>query len=135
MAWEAEQGSQWQTVFDEYSSWSSPHKDPTFNTIGWNSSYTGQPIPEAEMREWVDLPSSGFFPCTHTGAGDRLWDRFVAVPPCPPLHPGLGHRLFPSGAALCPATVDTTRAGVAPGCSVHRMADDLKVSRRRASTR
>ena len=54
MAWEAEQGSQWQTVFDEYSSRSSPHKDPTFNTIGWNSNYTGQPIPEAEMREWVD---------------------------------------------------------------------------------
>lgn len=28
--------------------------DPTFNIIGWNSSYTGTPIPESEMREWVD---------------------------------------------------------------------------------
>jgi natural product biosynthesis luciferase-like monooxygenase protein len=27
--------------------------DPTLNTAGWLSSYTGRPIPEAEMREWV----------------------------------------------------------------------------------
>ena len=53
-AWEAEQVSQWQAVFDDYSSRPSPHHDPTFNTIGWNSSDSGRPIPEAEMREWVD---------------------------------------------------------------------------------
>jgi SAM-dependent methyltransferase len=41
-------------VFDEYSSRPSPHQDPTFNTIGWNSSYTGRPIPEAEMQEWME---------------------------------------------------------------------------------
>ena len=28
--------------------------DETFDIVGWNSSYTGQPIPEEEMREWVD---------------------------------------------------------------------------------
>ncbi|HVR09656.1 MAG TPA: amino acid adenylation domain-containing protein, partial [Thermoanaerobaculia bacterium] len=28
--------------------------DPTLNLSGWNSSYTGLPIPEAEMREWVE---------------------------------------------------------------------------------
>ena len=28
--------------------------DPTFNISGWNSSYTGEPIPAEEMREWVD---------------------------------------------------------------------------------
>lgn len=28
---------------------------PDFNILGWNSSYTRQPIPAAEMREWVDL--------------------------------------------------------------------------------
>src|SRR5262249_27250088 len=28
--------------------------DPTFNCIGWDSNYTGQPLPEAEMREYVE---------------------------------------------------------------------------------
>jgi amino acid adenylation domain-containing protein len=28
-------------------------EDPTFNINGWISSYTDQPIPEPEMREWV----------------------------------------------------------------------------------
>ncbi len=28
--------------------------DPTFNISDWNSSYTGLPIPEQEMREWRD---------------------------------------------------------------------------------
>ncbi|HEY9844769.1 MAG TPA: methyltransferase, partial [Candidatus Caenarcaniphilales bacterium] len=27
--------------------------EPSFNTIGWNSSYTGQPIPPWQMREWL----------------------------------------------------------------------------------
>jgi amino acid adenylation domain-containing protein len=45
--------NQWQEVWDEtYRERISP-SDPRFNTIGWNSSYTGKPIPEAEMREWA----------------------------------------------------------------------------------
>lgn len=28
--------------------------DPTFNITGWNSSYTGLPIPAGEMRAWLD---------------------------------------------------------------------------------
>ncbi len=31
-----------------------PRCDETFNIIGWNSSYTGEPIPTAEMHEWVE---------------------------------------------------------------------------------
>lgn len=27
--------------------------DPTFNVIGWDSTYTGEPLPPAEMREYV----------------------------------------------------------------------------------
>ena len=27
--------------------------DPTFNVIGWDSNYTGSPLPEADMREYV----------------------------------------------------------------------------------
>jgi amino acid adenylation domain-containing protein len=46
--------TQWQMLYDETYSQQPPHLDPAFNTIGWNSSYTGQPIPAVEMREWVD---------------------------------------------------------------------------------
>ena len=33
-----------------------PHKGriPLLTLVGWNSTYTGQPIPAGEMREWVD---------------------------------------------------------------------------------
>jgi amino acid adenylation domain-containing protein len=30
-----------------------PHGDPTFNTIGWDSNYTGAPLPEEDMQEYV----------------------------------------------------------------------------------
>lgn len=52
--WHHEHISQWQTLFDGTYGQVPSCADPTFNSIGWNSSYTGQPIPEAEMREWVD---------------------------------------------------------------------------------
>jgi amino acid adenylation domain-containing protein/thioester reductase-like protein len=50
----SEQVSQWRTVWEETYSKKTSDADPTFNTIGWNSSYTGLPIPETEMREWLD---------------------------------------------------------------------------------
>ncbi len=52
--WLAEQVAQWQQVFDTIYHQPSDLKDPTFNSVGWDSSYTGQAIPEEEMREWVD---------------------------------------------------------------------------------
>ena len=52
--WHAEQLSQWQMAWDETYSQGSSQLDPTFNIVGWNSSYTGSPIPSEEMREWVD---------------------------------------------------------------------------------
>ncbi len=51
---QAEYLSQWQAVSDETYSQSSVVQDPTFNLAGWNSSYTGKPIPEEEMRQWVE---------------------------------------------------------------------------------
>ena len=52
---EEEQLAQWQMVHDdEVFNQTTPLADPIFNISGWNSSYTGQPIPAAEMREWVD---------------------------------------------------------------------------------
>ena len=51
---------QWRRVWDAaYAEPADPadpaHEvDPTFDIRGWASSYTGEPIPAAEMRDWVD---------------------------------------------------------------------------------
>ena len=50
----SEQVTQWQTVFNDTYAASSSQTAPDFNIIGWNSSYTGEPLPADEMREWVD---------------------------------------------------------------------------------
>ncbi|HEY6331080.1 MAG TPA: amino acid adenylation domain-containing protein, partial [Blastocatellia bacterium] len=43
----------WQTLYDEtYASSEATHSE--FDITGWNSSYTGEPIPAEEMREWLD---------------------------------------------------------------------------------
>jgi acyl-CoA synthetase (AMP-forming)/AMP-acid ligase II len=48
----------WQTLWDAtYASIQAEPRgpaDPTLNTSGWVSSYTGQLIPEEEMREWAE---------------------------------------------------------------------------------
>jgi 2-polyprenyl-3-methyl-5-hydroxy-6-metoxy-1,4-benzoquinol methylase len=49
----AEQLSQWETVWDEIYTQTASAADPHFNITGWNSSYTGAPIPSQEMSEWV----------------------------------------------------------------------------------
>ncbi|MEG4440643.1 amino acid adenylation domain-containing protein [Microcoleus sp. AT9_B5] len=46
--------SQWRSLYDNTYSQTPTHQNQTFNIIGWNSSYTGEPIPENEMRSWVD---------------------------------------------------------------------------------
>ncbi len=52
---EEEQLAQWQMVHDdEVFNQTQALADPEFNISGWNSSYTGLPIPAEEMREWVD---------------------------------------------------------------------------------
>lgn len=43
----------WQTLYEETYRQAEVTDDPTFNISGWNSTYTGQPIPASEMREWV----------------------------------------------------------------------------------
>ena len=50
------QVAQWETLFDDvyHNTRGTEEGDETFDIIGWNSSYTGQPIPPEEMREWVD---------------------------------------------------------------------------------
>ncbi|MCI0579839.1 MAG: amino acid adenylation domain-containing protein [Chloroflexi bacterium] len=50
---DAEHVSHWQMVYDDIHAQLPTYQDPTFNVTGWNSSYTGLPIPDEEMREWV----------------------------------------------------------------------------------
>jgi amino acid adenylation domain-containing protein len=45
---------QWQAVHDETYRRAAAAADPTFHIVGWNNSYDGFPIPEEEMREWVE---------------------------------------------------------------------------------
>jgi amino acid adenylation domain-containing protein len=52
--WEEEQVKQWQALYDEMYGMPIDQQDPTFNISGWNSSYTGLPIPASEMREQIE---------------------------------------------------------------------------------
>ncbi len=44
----------WEAVFSKTYSQPAENGDDTLNIAGWNSSYTDQPIPEPEMRQWLD---------------------------------------------------------------------------------
>ena len=46
---------QWQAVYDNaYSAQRDDVDDPTFNIVSWDSSYTSEALPAAEMQLWVD---------------------------------------------------------------------------------
>jgi len=48
------QVEEWEMVWDDTYNQSPEPVDSMFNIAGWNSSYTGEPIPAEEMREWLD---------------------------------------------------------------------------------
>ncbi|MFL5540253.1 MAG: non-ribosomal peptide synthetase, partial [Longimicrobiaceae bacterium] len=48
-----EQVAAWETLFDDTYAQDEGEEDPTLQLKGWNSSYTGEPIPREEMIEWV----------------------------------------------------------------------------------
>ena len=50
----SEQVERWRTLYDTDLYGRAAGADPAFDTGGWNSSYTDEPIPAGEMREWVD---------------------------------------------------------------------------------
>ena len=53
--WQDEHVSQWQMLYEEtYRDTSPSQEEPTFNIVGWNSSYTGEAIPAEEMREQIE---------------------------------------------------------------------------------
>lgn len=66
--------SQWQDVWGTTYHQTKAEKDPTLNIVGWTSSYTRKPIPEEEMREWVN----------------RTVDRILALSPTRALEIGAG---------------------------------------------
>jgi SAM-dependent methyltransferase/acyl carrier protein len=45
--------AEWEAIWDETYS-NAPAAAGSFNTAGWNSSFTGAAIPPAEMQEWVE---------------------------------------------------------------------------------
>jgi amino acid adenylation domain-containing protein len=49
---EQDRTSQWEAIYDE--TYAQGSEDATFDVSGWNDSYTGEPIPREQMREWVD---------------------------------------------------------------------------------
>lgn len=49
-----QQVSDWGSVFDDTYRKDPGKPDTTFNIVGWNSSYTGDPLPAEEMQLWVD---------------------------------------------------------------------------------
>ncbi|MEO8033347.1 MAG: amino acid adenylation domain-containing protein, partial [Acidobacteriota bacterium] len=50
--------SQWAQAFDDAYS-NAGAADPAFDITGWTSGVTGEPIPAAEMREWLDDTVAG----------------------------------------------------------------------------
>jgi amino acid adenylation domain-containing protein len=51
---QSERVEQWRELYEATYADSGEAVDPSFDIRGWNSSYTGRPIPAEEMREWVD---------------------------------------------------------------------------------
>lgn len=49
-----EQIHHWQNLYNQTYANPASSLNSTFNIIGWNSSYTGQPLPSEHMQEWVD---------------------------------------------------------------------------------
>lgn len=50
---QTEQIEQWQNLYNQTYSKPAANSDATFNIVGWNSSYTKQPIPATDMQQWV----------------------------------------------------------------------------------
>src|SRR5262249_29034471 len=48
---QTEQVAQWREIFDDMYRDEAVDADPTFDTTGWDSTYTGLPLPRTEMEE------------------------------------------------------------------------------------
>ena len=121
--------SQWQDLYEQLYRQESPYGDSTFNVIGWNlSSYTGRPLPEAAMREWVEQTVARIRARSRHG----FW-RSGAAPACccsscPVHHKLRGHGLLESSGRACAEAA--CRTATAPGTLRRRLADDFSASSR-----
>jgi SAM-dependent methyltransferase len=88
--------SQWRKAFDQVYRFGPANCAPTF--VGWTSSYTNKPLPETEMREWLD--------CTI--------ERIMSLRPEKVLEIGCGVGLLVQG--------------LAPKCSVYRGTDLSRIA-------
>ncbi len=52
--WQRQHVDQWRSLYDGLRGRQAPSADPTLDFTGWTSSYDGRPIPEAEMRRYVE---------------------------------------------------------------------------------
>jgi amino acid adenylation domain-containing protein/non-ribosomal peptide synthase protein (TIGR01720 family) len=53
-AMQGEHIASWKALYKETYEGAAEVADPTFNTAGWNSTYTGEPISADEMHQWVE---------------------------------------------------------------------------------
>ena len=59
--------AEWQTIWQETYA-QQPAGDGAFNIVGWKSSYSGEAIPEAQMREWVESTTERVLTVARTGS-------------------------------------------------------------------
>jgi amino acid adenylation domain-containing protein len=52
--WIDKRVSEWQVLYEDIYGRASESAETTFNIVGWTSSFTGEPLPAEEMREWLD---------------------------------------------------------------------------------
>ncbi|MGH8549754.1 MAG: amino acid adenylation domain-containing protein [Methylococcales bacterium] len=102
----------WRQLYEKTYSQTFARHDVTFNTVGWHSSYTGLPIPEAEMREWLD----------------RTVDRLMALKPRKVLEIGCGTGMLVARVAPhCESYVGTdfSRSALDHVRKMQQVVDDL----------
>ena len=79
--------SRWRKVFDLSQYTKEAASAPLgLNTSGWNSSYTRQPLPSAQMRDWLESSVRDILYYSPTSIlRDRMWHGNVVDEHCPPL--------------------------------------------------
>ncbi len=74
---EHEQVENWQTLYDDL--YKRSHAENGLNFAGWNSSYSGAPIPTVQMVEWRDATVDTDSRVEAAASfGDRMWSRTAA---------------------------------------------------------
>ncbi|MCP4154950.1 MAG: amino acid adenylation domain-containing protein [bacterium] len=126
-----EQVGDWEGVFDNAYSGSSGEVDPFFNIVGWNNSYTGEPLPGEEMRLWVDntverILGLGARRIMELGCGTGLF-LFPIIPLCDRY---VGSDIAKEGLDYIRHHLDQAEGGALPGGHadvelLHRPADNF----------